>query len=168
MNFSRGLVPPDDLTYEIKIKKSGWMNTKYEPFLIIKKSQLGASNTNDGNLFRQSGLGVFADKDFAVGEYIGPYLGDQRPVKQKNMHESSHAMRWIQEDGIEYTMEARGSFFNHVFLGLHIMNDPRVLRKVNVRIDENLRAFATRPISKGEELFVSYGRDYWQVVDSIL
>ena len=48
------------------------------------------------------------------------------------------------------------------------MNDPRVLRKVNVRIDENLRAFATRPISKGEELFVSYGRDYWQVVDSIM
>jgi len=104
MSCNEGLTLPVGMRYEIKINKIGWMKKKYYPYLEIKKSTLGAGEGEDFDqtLFRQSSLGVVANKDFEKGEYVAPYLGDIRPVTGRNMHESGHAMRWTDGEGKEY------------------------------------------------------------------
>jgi len=142
-------------------------------------------------LYRQSGYGVFADRDFEVGEYIGPFLGDVKILEKsedseeesnkkrkkksgqanagkkktkKEQYQSSYSLE--SPDG--YIVDAKGSLWNHLYFGLHLVNDPRVDRKCNVKADEKLRFIALKKIKKGDELFFSYGRDFWKTMHGAL
>jgi len=167
---SLGLSPPTDLKYEIKVKKDGWAKTKFWPYLSISKSTLGTNENGeieDEEVYRQSGLGLFAEKDFEEGEYIGLFMGDIK-VAEEGGYESPYAMKWVDEDGRDHVVDPKGSFFNPVYFGAHLMNDPRSRNKVNVKIDANLRLIALKNIGKGDELFVSYGKDYWKSMSNEL
>jgi len=163
ISASLGLSPPADLKYEIKVKKDGWAKTKFWPYLSISKSTLGMNDDGEVEnevLYRQSGLGLFAEKDFEEGEYIGLFMGDIK-VDEEGGYESPYAMKWVDEDGRDHVVDPKGSFFYPVYFGAHLMNDPKSRNKVNVKIDANLRLIALKKIAKGDELFVSYGKDYW-------
>ena len=185
MNHDQGFQPPQSLHYKISIKGNNWKKVKYHPHLIIKKSTIATQpdgTVTNQELFRQSGYGVFAAKDFEAGEYIGPFLGEVKAIKKHNEDNNSESESRTKRrktkksagaDGKDmynssyslqtenHLVDPKGSFWSHWFFGLHLINDPRERRKVNVEADSNLRFFATRNIKAGEELFLNYGPGFW-------
>jgi len=151
-----GFIPPPSLYYTIKIKSSNASKKKYDDYITIKKSLIGEG---DPEVSRKSGYGVFADRVFTKGEYICCFLGEMYIQNEKE--DSVYSLDLSNSTG-DYYVDPKGSFWNHVYFGMHMMNDPRSKSKVNVHIDENLRVIAKRDIAIGEELFTTYGNKYWK------
>ena len=111
MTHKDGALLPGPMCYSIGIKVKGYKKEKVEDYLKIKKSTLGIDEdsgemTNE-NLWRLSGFGVFADRDFEKGQYIGPYLGGLNEVT-RNMLNSNYSLN--RPDG--KLLDANGGFWN--------------------------------------------------------
>lgn len=113
--------------------------------LLIKRSTINGA-----------GLGVFAQKTFKVGDFIGIYTGQYRSTIPKNVSYTA-----IYETG--YVNAAHG----HLGMGMHFINDyyygkkkqpRRALAddKTNVTMTDDLLVWATKSINIGEELFMDY------------
>ena len=171
MSSKCGAMLPVEMKYTIGIKINGYQNEKIHDYLEIKKSTLGTDeetgDVKNPDIWRFSGFGIFANRDFQKGEYIGPYLGE---IKEngRNTLNSSYSMN--RPDG--KILDANGGFWNKWYFGMHWMNDARESKehcfKNNVDVDAHLRFYAKRDIKKGEELFVSYGKAYWNRVAKTL
>ena len=107
--------------------------------IYIKKSDKG------GKL----GRGVFASKDFNVGEIIelSPYIED-------DMENFKGVMRdyVFKKDNKAIAVLGYVSLCNH-------MDEPNALWKI---IDSNFVIIARYIIKKDEEIFISYGTGYWE------
>jgi hypothetical protein len=104
-------------------------------------------------------LGLFADKDFSEGSIICIYTGKVLRTKEAlKLEDKSYLMRLGEQCYIDAkdTLEVLARY----------INDCVNPKGWNVRFDksaENQCAYvvALRNISKGEEIFVDYGKWYW-------
>ena len=120
---------------------------RMEEGLRVTKSQIA-----------DAGLGLFAAKDFAKGDHVADYTGDQLMLRV-DQHGGQYVLQLNQREGIDaartnsgygrWCNDSRGS-------GLHA-NLEFVLNTRN----RTGRLRATRAVKKGEELFVAYGAGYW-------
>ena len=106
------------------------------------------------------GRGLAAAHDFSRGERVGFFAG--RPCSQKD---GSGYHVTLQTD---QTMDTRGTPSR-----VDLINDPRLSeaeqeaearprrRRANVKVQKNGIVVTLRAVKMGEELFMSYGRDYW-------
>ena len=167
MKHDAGFMPPPTLVYDICLKKNGYAHEAWKPYFEIRKSTLGVgvdAEIEDGEVYRKAGYGLFAAKDFVKGEYIGPYLGTMME-RTSSTYLSSYSLNIG-----DRVVDAKGAMWNHWYFALHFINDPRGRdsHKVNVRVDSELRFFAKRNISVGDELLMDYGRPFWNRMASVL
>jgi len=125
-----------------------WTHLKQQDGLRVKPSSLG----------REAGMGLFAERDFKVNEKVTVYTGDWL-YENDEVWGGNYVLSYSQEKMIDAarTNTAPGRF----------ANDPKGSGKeanTAFRPDRRRRMVAlraTRPIKKGDEIFVSYGRGYW-------
>lgn len=138
------------------------------------------SSTIDG-----AGRGVFAIQTFRQGEYICSYVGSNKAPS--NLHEFCYSLRspsgvWkvgnpsslsdvghIINDGASFCLDESWRDDTGIFR----VSSPKVVSSINEYlrssqekanvcfVDSSFRVHAMRDINAGEELFYSYGVDYW-------
>ena len=103
------------------------------------------------------GLGVFADKDYSVGDTIElcPYLvTDDSDIGDKSILHN-YVFQSPNEDSDEYLIPlGLAMIYNHSL-------EPNA--EWEIHDDNNFVRFkALKTISKGEEIFHNYGEEYWE------
>ena len=142
------------ISFYNKTKTGGKWTDLYE----VRKSQIPKAN-----------MGLFALKNFAIGDKMGVYCGEVTDPK-KNEDPTCYAMKSHNHACI---VDCGGGVTSKhpVYFGLHLANDPResnndtkrVTRGDNARdthnffVDDNLVAIACQNIRRGDELFLDYG-----------
>lgn len=129
-----------------------------EKYLYVMKSGLP-----------RAGSGLFTDVPISKGTRIVEYKGKIQRWKDVK-HEDGHNgyLMYITRDTVinaQPTIKSLGRY----------ANDARgLIRKAGLRnnaeyVSEGKRCFieATRSIQRGEEIFVGYGREYWQLMRRI-
>lgn len=115
-----------------------------------------------------AGLGLFASRAFKKGELITWYDGDVRPVMwavaakpEELTHVRSLMMQEAVIDGLKKPLCCCG--------GASFANDARTTAAQSAKyFVKDVGAFpcivlkALRPIAAGEEILVSYGKQYWR------
>ena len=117
-------------------------NISYTDKISIKKS-----------LIPNSGRGVFADKDFKQGEIIEvcPLITDyKKNFENSKIKDYTFNSKFIKDQ--EVIVFGMCSIYNH-------SNDYNVQHNQG---PEDMIFKAAIDIKKGEELYVSYGGDYWK------
>jgi hypothetical protein len=128
---------------------------------------------------RDAGRGLFADKDFRKNDLITEYGGEvigadeakRRRAKGVASHISSLVPMHVCIDGRHVSAVKQGeggaSFINDS-LGKHPYNCKFVVRdtphgvvRTGLSVGERCFVVALSNIRKGDELYVSYGNDYW-------
>ena len=116
-------------------------NNPYTDKISIKKS-----------LIPNSGRGVFANKDFKKGEIIEvcPLITDyKKNFENSKIKDYTFNSKFIKDQ--EVIVFGMCSMYNHSNkFNVYHTQDP-----------ENMIYAASRDIKNGEELYVSYGVDYW-------
>ena len=128
--------------YFVMNKKDYTINNQtYSDKISIKKS-----------LIPNSGRGVFANKDFKQGEIIEvcPLITDyKKNFENSKIRDYTFRSKFIKDQ--EVIVFGMCSMYNHSNkYNVHHTQDP-----------ENMIYTASRDIKNGEELYVSYGVDYW-------
>jgi len=128
--------------YFIMNKKDYTINNQtYSDKISIKQS-----------LIPNSGRGVFANKDFKQGEIIEvcPLITDyKKNFENSKIKDYTFNSKFIKDQ--EVIVFGMCSMYNHSNkFNVHHTQDP-----------ENMIYTASRDIKNGEELYVSYGADYW-------
>jgi hypothetical protein len=137
--------------------------TQHGAYCWIHLAQLEGARIKQSNI-KDAGKGLFATRDFKKGEKIADYTGDLVLVKDGNDNEPSgnlshYILELTQVIGIDAarTNTAAG----------RMVNDARRTEyNNNVRfscnqINKTAKLIALRNIKKGEEFYVSYGKNYW-------
>lgn len=123
------------------------------------------------SLMPNAGNGLFADRDFKKNELITEYDGPRidkasaDKLREKHMHTHIRVVNSQYEyiDGYKDVLVGKG--------GGSFANDATIQKQNNSiyfsKFDElrgRGRVFlkATKDIKKGEEIYVSYGKDYWR------
>jgi hypothetical protein len=128
--------------------------------LVVKKSNIAHPD---------AGNGLFADRDFRKNELVTFYDGRQMDASESKQLADKSYLRTLHSqhsaiDGLRDASSAQGRG------GGSFANDGRNEFNANVKFvskDDSLTAVRTiylqalRPIPKGEEIFVSYGKGYW-------
>lgn len=108
------------------------------------------------------GHGLFSEKDLEKGDYIGEYAGLVRTVDKTNPDTNAYCFHYPSKywswkyfviDAFEYGNLLR--FVNH---SNEANLEPQILLKKGLL---HLIFLCKKPISKGEQLFIDYGPDYW-------
>ena len=113
----------------------------------------------DRSLFNSSGYGLFANRNFKAKEWLGVYLGKVSHTQSN----SGYCFDWAY-NGDDYFVDAVGGIGHPVYFGMHLINHSRL--HVNVTVTEDLYFSASRDICKGEELYMSYGSEFWTSVET--
>ena len=131
--------------------------------LSIKKSQIPSA-----------GQGLWAEKDFKRGEIIIKYDGERiswKECERRNMAQEGYGCYYLFISknkciDAQYTTWAQGRYANDA-AGLIRKEGLRNNAKYEIIKGE---AFikASRNIKAGEEIFVSYGRGYWNTLRKVL
>ena len=154
-----------------KIDEKDEWSIKFEgnPWFVIKESTI-----------EDAGYGLFAARGFNPTNVLGRYTGvetTREEIDAGNIDDSYVLEYWVPtttsdadgSDGstdaektilIDANPKACGENFPHVGW-VHMMNDARVAEKINVFFTSRGFARTTKNVSEGDELFVSYGLDYW-------
>ena len=173
LNFNQGMSIAEGSRYEIDIIPGrGYCREPRQDYLIIAKSKIGTNKTGfnfpnddveeeitDRSLFNSSGYGLFANRNFKAKECIGVYLGKVSETQSN----SGYCFDWAY-NGDDYFVDAVGGIGHPVYFGMHLINHSRL--HVNVTLTEDLYFSASRDICKGEELYMSYGSDFWTSVET--
>lgn len=126
-----------------------------DKFLKIKKSKIP-----------QAGKGVFTKVDFKKGQRICEMLGEIVKVKEYNKRLKDFSTK--EGYAVEITSRRYLDTWNHECFGKYINDAYKSSFKNNtvLCIDENEIIYieALCKIKKGEELFLSYGKDYWNKI----
>lgn len=129
-----------------------WVHLKQQEGLRVKQSGLG----------RKVGMGLFAERNFGLNETVALYTGDWAHPDSGGAY-ALQVTRWQVIDAAR-TNAAPGRW----------ANDPRGSdRRANARFGWNPRTrvaklVTLRPIAAGEEVLVSYGREYWQRAGNVM
>jgi hypothetical protein len=115
-----------------------------------------------------AGVGVFAKQPIEMGKDLGFYRGealnsDEFENRYSKLGHSIYVLRITDPSNEDNVINVDGT--TH-YNWTSRMNAPRgTNKKANVYFDHNGRVFAKRNIRAGEELLVSYGRNYWRGID---
>lgn len=106
-----------------------------------------------------AGLGLFAKKQFKVNDYICSYLGTIIPTDTENDFESDYVLKYDNTYSID-SDDPSSCYARYA-------NDAITSSKINSRFSVRrgviaLCLRATKTIKAGDEIFVSYGDDYWK------
>jgi len=112
-----------------------------------------------------AGKGLFTSKFIAKGTRIVEYKGKIRTWEEVKLDDSNYYIFYVNENHIIDAASYKRSPARYI-------NDAKGLQRINGLknnaefICEGLRVFvdATRDIPAGAEIFVGYGKDYWQVI----
>ncbi len=125
-----------------------------EKQLVIKKSTIPGS-----------GKGLFTKKIILKGTRIIEYKGRITTWKEV---ENDHSNPYIYTVNLRHVIDAK----NHLKSLARYINDAKGLTKIKgiinncTYVNEGTRVYveALREIAAGSELFVSYGKEYWDVI----
>ena len=130
-------------------------------YFIMNKKEHTINNNNNSytdkltikqSLIPNSGRGVFANKDFKQDEIIEvcPLITDyKKNFENSKIRDYTFRSKFIKDQ--EVIVFGMCSMYNHSNkYNVHHTQDP-----------ENMIYTASRDIKNGEELYVSYGVDYW-------
>jgi len=131
--------------------------------LLVKKSQIPSS-----------GMGLWAKKDFKRGEQIVIYDGERitwKECEKRNREQKGMGCYYMFINNsncidAQHTLWAQGRYANDA-MGLKRVDGLRNNARYEV-IKNNVYIVATRNIKSGEEVLVSYGRAYWNVIKQSL
>ncbi|MBI3221308.1 MAG: SET domain-containing protein [Bacteroidetes bacterium] len=130
-----------------------------EKFLVVKKS-----------LLPNAGKGLFTKKIIAKGARIVEYKGKKRKWKDvKHLDGYNGYLMYITRNAVIDALPAvhtLGRYANDA----HGLSKVKGLRNNCEYVSEGNRCYieAKRSIDKGEELLVSYGKEFWQLQRKIL
>lgn len=115
------------------------------------------------------GYGLFTEKEFAEGEYIGEYAGVVRRLFRPREGDQQDLVRDA------YCVHYPTKWWSREYSAIDAWGVGNELRFVNHSDTPNLRLewlydrgllhlafFASRAIARGEQLFFDYGTDYWR------
>jgi SET domain-containing protein len=136
----------------------------------VKKERLQESSESknlkvDVSTIPNSGKGLFAKKDFKKGEYICKFTGDYIDSKELEKRDVGGARSayfiYIDDDT---TLDV----YDSKCLAKYA-NDAEGFRKIRGKKNnsalaqdgKNIYIQATKDIDAGDEIFVGYGKDYW-------
>jgi len=171
------LVHANIFRYAIKLRLNKVRSEprKFQPYLFISKSLVGCRDyvfdahkapPNDQSYiienkdkFAASGLGLFADRDFAKNEHIGLYCG--KLTLKKYTNDTGYNIEWLEDR--KFVVDAQGGIGYKVYFGWHFANNAERMEDANVIIDDELHVFALRDIKRGEEILFYYGERWDQV-----
>ena len=160
------------------LKKAKTLQDGYNALMYGKQGKLALLATiGDGvhvapSTIRGAGLGLFASRAFATRSYITGYHGELIDKKIARLcvergvgtHIISRHHGLDALDGLETPATrgiAAGSFVNHHPTS---PNSEFILTGPNINNPPTIKVLqATCPISEGQEIFVSYGKDYWKL-----
>jgi hypothetical protein len=103
---------------------------------------------------KNAGLGVFVGKDIPAGVYIDVYTGDLLSIATSRYY-------FQIDDGIGIDAGSYPRCY------MAMLNDGFEKNNCMFRVDDETRqvsVWSIRDIKAGEELFVSYGEDFWKGV----
>lgn len=123
-----------------------------ESRFVIKKSTI-----------RDAGNGLFAARDFERNAVLGRYTGRLTSREEIDVTGASDAyvLEYAGDDGKKVMIDANAGE-DHVHAGwVHMMNDAKDPKRTNAFFTSRGFARAAKKVKKEEELFVSYGLDYW-------
>jgi len=131
--------------------------------LSIKPSQLP-----------RAGLGLFAEKDFKKGDIIVKYDGEKISWKEclkRNQAQELYGYYYLYINSrkcidAQYTLWAKGRYANDA-AGLSRVAGLRNNARYEV-VKGEVFITASRNIKAGVEIFVSYGRSYWNILKKVL
>ena len=108
-----------------------------------------------------AGRGLFAFEDICANATIAEYVGQDKTFMESwrtPRHKRAY-MVWVNMnlhiDAID-SFECAARYVNDISL-----SDPSQINARLVRINNRVYVNALRPISKGEEIYASYGDSYW-------
>ncbi|HNZ42142.1 MAG TPA: SET domain-containing protein [Bacteroidales bacterium] len=121
-----------------------------------------------------SGLGLWATKDFKKGDVIVKYDGDKISLKEcerRNQNQDGYGGYYLTLSknriiDAQYTLWAMGRYANDA-AGLNRIKGLRNNAKYQL-IKREAFIVASRNIKAGEEILVSYGRSYWNILRKVL
>jgi SET domain len=162
------------------------MASEWRRSMLATLPVVGNGNEIKKSNVPNAGLGLFVTRDFDMGACVGywhpteliPYNDARRhPPEIRTHYRSLFAMRWVidgkvKDDkdprivlnrlgGAGYTNDLQSQNLNNCefdWIDWPERTDIFDFTDLDVRI---IILRATRPIKAGEELFVSYGADYW-------
>ena len=107
-----------------------------------------------------AGNGVFAKKDIKAGTKLGIYRGERLTGKELDDRYAETGCS-IYVLGLEggINVDASGKHYNWIS---HVNASKGTCKKPNIYWDTKGRVFAKRNIKAGDELYASYGADYWR------
>ena len=111
------------------------------------------------SLIAGAGKGLFAEENFATGSFVAPYTGDVYIGPDPDLGNSNYGFELTSN----YTIDAAR---RNTAPG-RMMNDPRgsgILPNCKFAGDfrtKRVRLVTVRPVRKGQEFLVPYGRAYW-------
>ncbi|MES2430270.1 MAG: SET domain-containing protein-lysine N-methyltransferase [Bacteroidota bacterium] len=126
-----------------------------EKWLFIKRSSLP-----------KAGLGLYTKKFIPKGAFIAEYKGKIRTWKEVNfLHCDNRYIFYVNRNKVIDALGYKKSFARYT-------NDAEGLKKIKGItnnadfIDDNGRIYieATKDILPGQEIFVSYGKEYWKTI----
>jgi len=122
---------------------------RWEPWTEIKDSGI-----------ERAGKGLFAARDFNPQNIIGFYSGvDVSNYDPSEVQDTSYQFTFANKI-VDAHPSVCGDGFKHEGW-VHKMNDARDPKKYNVYVTACGFVRASRPIKKGQELFLNYGMEYW-------
>ncbi|HPI31066.1 MAG TPA: SET domain-containing protein [Bacteroidales bacterium] len=121
-----------------------------------------------------SGLGLWATKDFKKGDVIVKYDGDKISLKEcerRNQNQDGYGGYYLTLSknriiDAQHTLWAMGRYANDA-AGLNRIKGLRNNAKYQL-IKREAFIVASRNIKAGEEILVSYGRSYWNILRKVL
>jgi hypothetical protein len=144
-----GILGPRSKKVRIPVIESNATNDVDREKVYISPSTLG----------QDTGLGLFAKKQFKVNDYICSYLGNIIPTDTENDYESDYVLMYDNTHSID-SDDPASCYARYA-------NDAITSSKINSRFSVRrgviaLCLRATKTIKAGDEIFVSYGDDYWK------
>lgn len=126
-----------------------------DKFLKIKKSKIP-----------NAGKGVFTKIDLKKGQFVCEIIGEIVTVKEYNQRLKNNLTK--EGYSIEISSRRQLDTWNHECAGKYI-NDAHLSKFKNncelcIDEDETVYVQTLKKIKKGEELYISYGEDYWKII----
>jgi len=152
---------------KLRINRSKKNKEVFETYVFAAQSLVGCSdivynadvkqhqyNIVDHAKFAESGLGLFADRDYELNECIGLYGGDL--VFKKVYQDTGYSIRW--NPNSRYVIDAKGGLGHRFYFGWHFVNDSEKSEDANVLIDDEMLVYCIVPkIKLGDEFKFWYG-----------
>jgi hypothetical protein len=132
-------------------------NRRWNVWVSIKESRLVSAHGPQLDY----GLGLFARRNFRIGDRIGFYSGRRLTRRQAIASESVYVVSMVDpRDGFsEIFVNGQNGTTGYI----QFANDPRgTTSEANAVLEEDGFLIAIRPIRIGQEILWCYGNPYWE------